>query len=320
MSAVLCRALTVDPQRRGTAADFALDLRYSGRPVAVELAAGRARHEPAPSGPRHAARPVLRAAVGARPDADADPAPVDDPARPAFERPSGPRDDDPETGAQPPTRMLGPRPRPVIPRPEPRRPQRLLVAAVAVLAVVVAAAVVWWGGGGSAPAAPSARRPASHAAAPSDAPSNAPSRAPSQAPSRPPSTTPPATRARQQAGWPAALARLDARRARAFATRDVRLLRSVYLPGPLLRADTAQLTRLVPAGCGLAGAHTRFTRVQVADHGSWAVIHAVARVPPSDLRCSGATTEHDAATRPQALRVTLVRTVRGVRIRAVIAR
>jgi hypothetical protein len=326
MSAVLCRALTVDPQRRGTAADFALDLRYSGRPVAVELAAGRARREPAPSGPRHAARPVLRAAVGAQADADGAAHQPDDPARPAFERPSVPRDDDPSTGAQPPTRMLGPRPRPVIPRPEPRRPQRLLVAASAVLAALVAAAVVWWGGGGSAPAAPTARRPASHAAAVSKAPSKAPSRAPSKAPSRatsPSGTRPapsPPTRARRQAGWPAALATLDARRARAFATRDVRLLRGVYLPGPLLRADVAELTRLVPAGCGLLGAHTRFTHLRVADHGRWAVVEALARLPSSDLRCSGATTGHAAATRPQALRLTLVGTAHGIRIRAVTTR
>ena len=116
MSAVLCRALNVDPQRRGTAADLALDLRYSGRPVAVELAAGRARREPARRGPRHAALPAQRA-VAAGESAEA----PDDPARPAFERPTGATGDEPAEGAQPPTRMLGPRPRPVLPRPEPPR-------------------------------------------------------------------------------------------------------------------------------------------------------------------------------------------------------
>jgi hypothetical protein len=128
------------------------------------------------------------------------------------------------------------------------------------------------------------------------------------------------TRSPQPAGWPAALAKLDARRARAFATRDLRLLHRVYVAGPLLRADTAELTRLVPSGCGLVGAHTRFSSLRVSDHGSWAVIHAVARVPSSDLRCAGTTTAHGAATRAQELRLTLVGTARGVRISAVIGR
>lgn len=69
MAAVVCRALAVDPHRRGTAADLALDLRHSGEPLAVELAAGRARPEPAAvprSGPRHAARPGAPVGGGAR--------------------------------------------------------------------------------------------------------------------------------------------------------------------------------------------------------------------------------------------------------------
>ena len=73
MIAVLCRALDRSPGRRGTAAAFALDLRHSGVPVAVELDAGRARREPAlraevPPAPtetrprrgRHAAPPPTR--------------------------------------------------------------------------------------------------------------------------------------------------------------------------------------------------------------------------------------------------------------------
>ncbi len=64
MAAVLRRALSVDPHRRGSAADLALDLRHSGEPIAVELGAGRARTDAsaaAPAraaGPRHAAGPV----------------------------------------------------------------------------------------------------------------------------------------------------------------------------------------------------------------------------------------------------------------------
>ena len=59
MAAVLRRALTLEPAYRGTAADFALDLRHSGQPVAVELAAGRARLMRAPPDVRVAdVRPV----------------------------------------------------------------------------------------------------------------------------------------------------------------------------------------------------------------------------------------------------------------------
>src|SRR6476469_130245 len=41
---IVTRALRLEPDRRCTAADFALDLRHAGEPVAVELTAGRARH------------------------------------------------------------------------------------------------------------------------------------------------------------------------------------------------------------------------------------------------------------------------------------
>jgi hypothetical protein len=40
---VVLRALSLDPVQRGTAADFALDLRHAATPVAVELTAGRPR-------------------------------------------------------------------------------------------------------------------------------------------------------------------------------------------------------------------------------------------------------------------------------------
>src|SRR3954447_17145409 len=59
MAAVVGRALAIDPQRRGTAAELALDLRHSGEPVAVELGAGTLRPVPRGlSGPRHAARRI----------------------------------------------------------------------------------------------------------------------------------------------------------------------------------------------------------------------------------------------------------------------
>jgi eukaryotic-like serine/threonine-protein kinase len=125
----ICRALSMDPNRRGTAADFALDMRHSAEPVAIELDAGRPRANPEPftAGPRHAASS----------------------ARPGFARPAvnaGP------TNA-PPTRMVA-RPRPLIPRPPRRRLRpRLAVGAVAA-AVVAALAVVTtaWARAGQEPA------------------------------------------------------------------------------------------------------------------------------------------------------------------------
>ena len=57
MTLVLTRALALDPRRRGTAADLALDLAHSATAVAVDLRADRP-PDPAGgwSGPRHAAR------------------------------------------------------------------------------------------------------------------------------------------------------------------------------------------------------------------------------------------------------------------------
>src|SRR4051812_7288679 len=92
MSVVGARALAVDPQRRGSAADFALDLAHSGTAVAVG------------PGPRGPPAEVARVWTGPR-----------HAARPSFDRSS--------TGAPPPTRLVA-RPRPVIPRPPRRRRPR----------------------------------------------------------------------------------------------------------------------------------------------------------------------------------------------------
>ncbi|HET8582917.1 MAG TPA: protein kinase [Jatrophihabitans sp.] len=329
MTAVLSRSLAVDPQRRGTAADLALDLRHSGQPVAVELAAGLARTEPQPvrrepgpvaggsplvaagphpvaRGPRHAARPgepsgpasiehrgeppswLARdnAAAGpARPGSSTrDDAPTD-PARPAFERPSTL-----PAGAEPPTRMVGPRPRPVVPRRPRRRLRRRLVGwvAAAVLLAGAAGAGAWW------------------LIAPNQG-ANATDRS-----SPPPQVDPTHT----VNDWPAALDALDATRARAFATRDTGLLRRVYLPGPLLTADTALLTRIVPTGCGLAGVRTRYTAVHATENGSRAVLTATATLPASRLVCGGRQGGTAPGAGPTALRLELVRTADGPRIAA----
>jgi hypothetical protein len=136
--------------------------------------------------------------------------------------------------------------------------------------------------------------------------------APSSAPSQPAerSTSPP----RRHVGWAAALAGLDALRARAFATRNPRLLRRVYLPGPLLRADAALLARLVPAGCGLVGAHTRYASLHVTGQRTRAVVVATASLPATRVVCAGHVRARAKPVRPARLRLQLTRTAGGVRI------
>jgi hypothetical protein len=292
MASVVMRALTVAADRRGTAAGFALDLGHSARPVAIELAAGLARRTmvaPVPPGPRHAAAPARR---GVRP-ADAEAA-----GRPAFERP---REIAAEPGGPPPTRLVAPRPRPVIPRPARRRhvPRPVL----AVLAGLLGVAVMAWVGVGWA-------------------------RAGNASPGRPPAVRTSVPRpqvetfgvvpdASEDVDWRAALAWLDATRARAFATRNPDLLSEVYVGGPLLARDVALLGRLVPAGCVLTGARTIYTGVRAAPSGEHAVLSATATVQPSRLVCDGRPRESVPAGEPTPLRVVLVRTPRGVRIQSI---
>jgi hypothetical protein len=341
MSAVLGRALSVDPHRRGTAADLALDLRHSGEPLAVELAAGRARptvdRQPAdrPAGPRHAARPAHAGArarglasaqrpgeVGppaGRPD---DPAqrPAD-PARPAFERPMLAARYRPPVGAAPPTRLVGPRPRPVIPRSTPDRfgsgRARLLAAAVVAVVLAAGGGAVWVATA-SAPGQMAAPQ-RSHASAPATLASSTPptSSTPStRTATAPPvsSTAPPSTGHPDPRSMHAALDRLDAIRARAFATRNAALLTQVYLPGVLLRTDTALLVRLVPVGCGLTGAHTTYARLHVRRHSGRIAVTTTASLAASRLLCRGRVTGAAPRAGPATLRLELADTPEGLRI------
>ena len=377
MTDVLCRAVSVDPHRRGTAADFALDLRHSGAPIAVELAAGRTRAAAQPAGPRHAARPATparRSATSGRgrragagpgtPDGNdtvappgdsaamrpggaggtlgggAGPAPVD-PARPAFERPSTVGS---PTGAAPPTRLVGPRPRPAIPRPRSGRvgrrrvrPRTLVLVVAAMVAGLVAAAGALWistaSSSGRNPA-PSRHAAAAHptgAAAPATAAPNtgvagghsAATGGPSgsTASSAAPRARPAPTRtgrmsaaATDPAGVLTALERLDATRAQAFATRNPDLLGSVYLPGALLRADTALLMRLVPTGCGLTGARTRYAGLQVSHREGRIAVTASATLAASRLVCHGQVRAAAPRAGPATLRLELAPTAAGLRI------
>lgn len=300
MSAVLCRALSLDPHRRGTAADLALELRHSGVPVAVELAAGRARGDPrlvARSGPRHAAVPGR-----ATPD-DTSADSAGDPSRPDFARPGAL-----SVGAPPPTRMVAPRPRPVLPRPQRRRfrlrPVAIAGAVLFAVILAIAGALSVRGGGRSGGAA---ARPRPQV----DTPERPPVRA-----AQPGSAAGRASAPSASADPLSELERLDALRARAFATRDAALLNKVYVRGPLLRADAALLHRVVPAACGLAGVRTTYSDAQASRRGAHTVLTVTATLPPSRLVCGGTVSGRAAGTGPTRLRVELTHTRAGIRIAA----
>jgi hypothetical protein len=332
MARVACRALSLDPLRRGTAAEFALDLRHSGQPVRVELAAGRVRPV-VWSGPRHAARPSDRGGRAA-PPSEPSVVPAAEPDAPRyFDRPDFPRPaaDGAAAGPQraPLTRRVAPRPRPVLPRRVDRPDRRLLATAgLAALAVVIALVLVWspWRGSASADAATHrvavpttstatgatrstlpVRSPVSSAVA-----SHSPvARAPSGA-SRPTRDSP------TSAGpWIAALRALDARRAAAFLRRDPAALAGVYSGATLRRQDAATLRRLVPAGCALTGLHSTYSRARVtSQEPARAEVTVLARLPRTELVCGSRPAIVLPGAGPSWLRVTLVRTAVGIRIAA----
>jgi hypothetical protein len=200
--------------------------------------------------------------------------------------------------------MVGPRPRPVIPRPTRRRRPSLrltsVLGALALAGVILAGGLLW-----ARPTAPA------HEAAKQIKPRQqvetarlGPSRATSSRAPDPAEV------------WASRLARLDALRTRAFAQRKPELLRQMYVPGPLLTADAALLTRIVPPGCGLTGVRTTYSALRVAPRGPGAVITATARLTPSRLLCAGRSHGTAAGAGPARLRVELVRTAAGLRIAA----
>lgn len=251
-AAVVCRALSVDPQRRGTAGEFALDLRHSGEPIAIELGAGTARVEPrlVTPGPRHAARPAVSRSVA-----------------------------DVASAELPPTRMVAPRPRPLIPRPARRRLRPRLVAAAGAVAIagMLAFVATAFARGGHGAASASARPSA--------------------------------------VDWAAVLADLDGLRAHAFATRNPRLLEQLYGSTALLVADTRLLESIVAPGCRLVGVRTRYAEVRAASHGPRrATVVALATLEPSRLRCPGHADRIAPGAGPTRLRLELRGSAGGIRI------
>lgn len=289
MTAVVLRALTLDPDRRGTAAEFALDLRHSGRPVAVELTAGRSRTEPS------LAR--LAAIAAGRPNGDVTPLPAS--ALPFTH------------GARVPSPLV---------RREPRHRSSVrswaLSAPVAVILValgLVAAALVWWPSGANSRRIEQTARPT---ASQLTAPSSTPPRSRSAPGSRAWPRVEPGSPGLDAAHARHVLERLDATRSAAFAAREPSLFRNVYASPALVARDTALLDTAVPIGCGLHDVRTRFTDVRVIGRDANIVrVRVRAVLDRSSLVC-GDTAAATASGAVATLRIALVRTATGYRIRA----
>ncbi len=334
LAAVLERALRIEPHLRGNAAEFALDLRHSGEPAPVELAAGRA-HEtelrPGSGHPAEAAADAARAEAAAA-DAAGTGNPVEaagaaagggaaadvgqagvagagqagaagaagrtgaagDPARPSFSRPGY------ETPMSNPAQLTH-GVRAALRAPVRHRPSRVAVRlrrpATRVGALIVVLLAL---GAAVVYWTVGAHHPGARHRLPARPVTSSP------APARPAS--------QQAARAAAALQDLDRIRERAFARREASLLTRVYVDGPLLVKDTTLLQRLVPAGCGLVGVHTSYSAVQVSVVRDRLVVATTATLARSTLTCHDVAWGAAAGEEPTRLRIELVHRADGYRI------
>lgn len=335
MAALLGRALALEPCRRCTAGEFALDLRHTGPAIPIELSAGRAAREVASLADRSEVPHVNRPhggesadresqdgqSVGAVESPGSAKSPAADPpdgksptgpaleapsdlARPAFPRPgldvplAGPGEL--THGVRAALRISTPTGQRSRVRRLTQRRRGLLAACVIAMAAVAAGAVVVISarhGDAAAPPAPSA---------PTSGSLPGPASSASGAPAAEPSGV--------DALAAVALRQLDESRAQAFARRDPALLQRVYVAGPLLAQDTVLLERIVPLGCGLVGVHTRYVGVAARAVRSGLTVEATAILAPSTLTCRGHRSATAAGAGPARLRIMLVRQDNGYRI------
>ncbi|MDQ1721750.1 MAG: eukaryotic-like serine/threonine-protein kinase [Pseudonocardiales bacterium] len=308
MVAVLSRALDPEPHRRGTAAEFALDLGASVPSVPVVLSAGRI----LPRVGRHAAErpePIGSDAVPAdlthvsrlqvRPE-QVEPGPADRPARRLA-----------RVSAILVIAVLG--------------VAVLGVAAVAALAAVRSHSWPILGAGrpASAEPAPSAMKPADPRGTDPQAAAEHPAadqHAGNEAVDSLAATgVRPVSRSRAVAAVEAAgdadvadpqavLRKLADRRAEAFALNRPELLAGVYQSPVLLAQDLSQLNSRIPAGCGLIGLRTSYQDVTVISAGLRRLeLQAIASQPPASLVCAGAVRSRTLPAVPVRLALSLVR-------------
>lgn len=341
MAAVLSRALDPEPHRRGTAAEFALDLGASVRPAPVVLSAGRipsgvGRHSvdrqaaeafAVPADLTHVSRPQLR------------PESVEEPRTGRFSgsrRPGGGLTSGVGLGSgvrlpswiRLPVRAGAAR-RPSRPGRVARSASRNAAGAASGAAgpaeqrrhgwsrtVLVALVATLLGGGlagfliGGWPAG----RHAATAAAPVTG----------SATGEPIAAVPRAAPAsRALAEEPAAvLRRLADLRARAFALNRPDLLSAVYESAALLNQDASQLRLRVPAGCGLTGLRTSYRSIAVVATGPPAAtpplleLRVTASQPAASLICAGVVRAQTLPAAPVRLRLSLVKVGAEFRIAA----
>jgi serine/threonine protein kinase len=319
MARVLQRALDPAPNRRGSAAELALDLGASVTAAPVVLTAGRLAGR-IPGRPRtSASRSVAPPAVDRRPGRHA--------ARHSGNQGSGNQGSGNQGSGDRRSRAAGASSHEGVPsRPEFARPRFLsddevpadlthiarpriraeraeavaTKAKVATLRRMSAAGRRWWkliATGAVTIAVGIAASAVGEAA---------PWRADGAAGSAPP---PAATQRPDVLGL---LQRLDARRSAAFAARRPELLAAVYNSAQLLAQDRGQLQVRVPDGCSLRHLATTYTGLQVVTRVAARIeLRVTARLSPTELACPGRATIRTPATGPTALTVVLTRSSSG---------
>jgi len=111
------------------------------------------------------------------------------------------------------------------------------------------------------------------------------------------------------------LRRLAERRAEAFARDRPDLLAAVYQSSALLAQDVSQLRSRVPTGCGLAGLRTSYQDVTVTSAGPQGLeLQATASQPPASLICGGVVRSQILPAVPTRLVLRLVRVGQEYRI------
>jgi serine/threonine protein kinase len=280
MAAVVMRGLDTEPHRRGSAAEFALDLRASAQPTAVVLSAGRVA---TPVGP-----PVGRLSTGARSSEltdqsgeRSDPAPVS--GRPAFTRPQFAQPNGVPADL---THVSRRHVRPVTVH-APGRGERLVglmrrklvrfalagfLAAGAVTTLVIFVVLPISSPATSHASVLASREPDAEAADP--------------------------TRI---------LSVLDDMRSRAFAERRPELLKQVYDSASLLMQDVSNVQSRIPDHCLLLGLHTRYRDVTVTSRSPQKLtVRASASLTSGALRCAGQVRSRTAPAGPTVVRLVLV--------------
>ena len=329
---VIMRGLGRQPHLRGTAAEFALDVRVATRAIPVELSAGRLVDEQTePRSERGSEQTDGVAQLGR-----VDPIGVAGPRESDHRLVSVDRVDrlrpNRDDGGASPSRMRTNVVRRVKPEPVPparrgrtrhlRRTQvrprdlrkaagktesnssrrvggRWLLAAAAACLLAVAVFALDRGVSSSPKQSPVTQVAATSSAVPTVSSSGRPA------------TTSTSTVVAEP-DWSAVLAALDAAREQAYAKADPRLLERVYVPGPLLTQDVAQLNRQVPKACSLPGLRTTFGDVRIEQRTtSQTTLRVIASSGAAVLLCGGEPGASVPAIGPTSLRVTLAKSASG---------